>query len=387
MDRPTNIDQLVQAVREHSVAGRAVRPRGGGTKLGWGGSAEAERVSGAGQGAARSEATFTDVDTRGLNRIVEHNEGDFTAVVEAGMSLAAAQAAFARAGQMLAIDPPLGDSDAATIGGVLATNDTGPLRHRYGGMRDLVLGITAVLSDGTVSKSGGKVIKNVAGYDLAKLFTGSFGTLGVVARVAVRLHPALPATATVVGETNEPDRMASAVAALARLPLEADCFDVAWTKGSGRLLVRFAGAAAEERGRAVAGRLVWLEGVKIITDDAAIWERQRASQRATGVGAIVKVSSRLTELSTILRATDTAGASVTSRAGLGLSWISLADASGVADLRRELSPRRCTVLDGAERVSSPWPAVDPGALAVMQRIKARFDPSRTFRPGAFVGGI
>ena len=387
MERPTNIDQLVAAVREHSAAGRAVRPRGGGTKLGWGGSGGAEGASRAGDGAARSAATSTDLDTRGLNRIVEHNEGDFTAVVEAGMSLAAAQAAFARAGQMLAIDPPLGEGDAATIGGVLATNDTGPMRHRYGGMRDLVLGITVVLSDGTISKSGGKVIKNVAGYDLAKLFTGSCGTLGVIARVAVRLHPALPATATVVAETNDPDRMTIAAAGLVRLPLEADCLDVGWTKGTGRLLVRFAGAAAEERGRTLAPLLTGLDGVKVVTDDTSLWARQRASQRATGNGAVVKVSSRLTELAIILRAADAVGASVTSRAGLGLSWISLPDASGVDALRRALAPRACTVHDGADRVASPWPAVDPGALAVMQRIKARFDPSRTFRPGAFVGGI
>ena len=376
MERPTTIDQMAEAVREHADAGRAVRPRGGGTKLGWGTSPR------------DSAPAPTDLDTRALNRVVEHNEGDFTAVVEAGMPLAAAQAAFARAGQMLAIDPPLGENDAATIGGVLATNDTGPMRHRYGGMRDLVLGITVVLSDGTVAASGGKVNKNVAGYDLAKLFTGSFGTLGVVARVAVRLHPALPATATVIGESDDPDRMTAAAAMLARLPLEADCLDVAWTKGAGRMLLRFAGAAAEERGRTIAARLGGLERVKIITDDAALWAEQRASQRTTSAGAaVVKVSSRLMDLAVILRAADSAGGSVTSRAGLGLSWITLPDASGVDTLRRALAPRSCTVLDGANRVAAPWPAVDPGALAVMQRIKTRFDPRRTFRPGAFAGGI
>ncbi len=377
MERPASSEEMAAAVRDHGAGGRTVRPRGGGTKLGWGGSA-----------ATPGAAAPIEMDIRGLNRVVEHNEGDFTAVVEAGMPLLAAQAAFARAGQMLAIDPPLGDGDAATIGGVIATNDTGPMRHRYGGMRDLVLGMTVVLSDGTISKSGGKVIKNVAGYDLAKLFTGSFGTLGIVARVAVRLHPALPATATVVGESDDPDRITAAAAALARLPLEADCLDVAWAQGRGRMLVRFAGAAAEERGRTVAGRLTGLEGVKIITDDTELWAHQRASQRArSGVGAVVKVSSRPMDLAIILRAADAIGGSVTSRAGLGLSWIALPDATRCDALRGELAPRACTVLDGGDRVATPWPAIDPGALAVMQRIKARFDPHRTFRPGAFVGGI
>ena len=101
----------------------------------------------------------------------------------------------------------------------------------------------------------------------------------------------------------------------------------------------------------------------------------------------MKVSSRVTELPVVLRAADAAGASVTSRAALGLSWISLADPTKADSLRRSLAPRACTVHDGAEHLSSPWPAVDAGALALMQRIKIRFDPHRTFRPGAFVGGI
>jgi glycolate oxidase FAD binding subunit len=245
-----------------------------------------------------------------------------------------------------------------------------------------------ILSDGTVASAGGKVIKNVAGYDLAKLFTGSFGTLGVVARVAVRLHPALPATATVVGESDDAGRLTAASAMLARLPLEADCLDIAWARGSGRMLLRFAGAAAEERARTVAARLTGLENVQIVTDDADLWARQRASQRAaSSAGAIVKVSSRLVDLPVILRAADTAGGSVTARAGLGLSWIALPGAATVDALRSALAPRSCTVLDGAAGVETPWPTVEPGALAVMRRIKMRFDPGRTFRPGAFVGGI
>ena len=178
------VEEAAAEIRELA----AVRPRGGGTKLGW---------SAAGEDAV-------DFDTRRLNRILEHNEGDFTAVLEAGVPLVEAQAKFAAAGQMLALDPPLGEGDAATIGGVIATNDSGPLRHRYGGVRDLVVGMTVVLSDGTIAKSGGKVIKNVAGYDLAKLFAGSFGTLGLIGRVAVRLHPAPARTATLTGASDDP---------------------------------------------------------------------------------------------------------------------------------------------------------------------------------------
>ena len=203
----------VGQIAECGGRGQSLRVRGGGTKFEWG------------TPAAEPDAI---VSTAELDRIVEHNEGDLTAILEAGVPLARAQEEFERAGQMLALDPPLGESDAATIGGVVATGDSGPLRHRYGAPRDLVLGMTVALSDGTVAKSGSKVIKNVAGYDLAKLFTGSFGTLGLIATVSVRLHSAPPVTATAHGASDDPDRLAAAAIALGRRPLESDCLDVAW---------------------------------------------------------------------------------------------------------------------------------------------------------------
>jgi glycolate oxidase FAD binding subunit len=363
-ERPETVEAAADLLRE--LNGRTVRPRGGGTKLGW----------------TVGDDPSVDLDTRGLNRILEHNVGDFTAVLEAGAPLAKAQAAFSEAGQMLALDPPLGASDAATIGGVIATNDSGPLRHRFGGVRDLVVGITVVLSDGTIAKSGGKVIKNVAGYDLAKLFAGSFGTLGLIARVAVRLHPAPAVTATVSGASDDPDRLAAAAAALVRLPLEADCLDVAWAEGAGRVLVRFGGATAEQLAHAAAERMDALEAVE--TADEDIWAHQRAAQRGQ---LVVKVSGRPTDLPDVIRAAQEAGGTVASRAALGLSWMSLPPDADVAAVRRALPERACTVLDGADRVDDPWPAPDPGRLAVMKRIKARFDPARAFRPGAFMGGI
>ena len=345
----------------------AVRPRGGGTKLGWG---------------PKSDAP--DFDTRRLNRILEHNVGDFTAVLEAGVPLMEAQAAFAAEGQMLALDPPLGEGDAATIGGVIAANDSGPLRHRYGGMRDLVVGMTVVLSDGTIAKSGGKVIKNVAGYDLAKLFTGSYGTLGLIASVAVRLHPAPARTATLTGSSDDPERLARAAIALAGQPLEAECLDAGWEGEAGWLSLRFGGTTAAEQAEVARGRLD-LDGVAIeAEDDADIWALRRALQRGE---LVVKVSGRPTDLPAVIREARHAGGTVVSRAGLGLSWVNLPAGADADALREALAPRACTVLDGADRVDDPWPAVDPGVLAVMERIKARFDPGRAFKPGTFVGGL
>jgi glycolate oxidase FAD binding subunit len=344
---------------------RPVRPVGGGTKP-W-----------------LPDRGEEPLETRGLNRILEHNVGDFTAVLEAGVPFAVAQSAFAEHGQAIAWDPP---SEGSTLGGIMATADSGPLRHRYGGVRDLVVGVSVVLSDGTIAKAGGKVIKNVAGYDLAKLFAGSFGTLGLIATLSVRLHPNPSHTATAVGASDDPDRLAAAARALARLPLEADCLDVAWEDGAGRVLVRYGGSAAVER---ALGTPLELEGVEAIEDDAPLWEAQRARQRSPG-GAVLKVSGRPTDLPAVIRAAEGAGATVVSRAALGLSWLALAPGDDLAErvqtVRAALSPRACTVLDGAERVGDPWPDAG-GAHVVMERLKARFDPARIFRPGSFVGGL
>jgi glycolate oxidase FAD binding subunit len=361
-----SIEPLAAAIREHGTAGRAVRPVGGGTKLAWGG--------GGPEGAV-------DLETSGLDEIAEHNVGDFTAVLGAGVRLADAQERFAAEGQMLALDPPLGAGDGTTLGGLVATNDSGPLRHRYGGVRDLVVGITVVLSDGTVAKAGGKVIKNVAGYDLAKLFTGSYGTLGLIASVSVRLHPKPVSTATMRARFGDPAAAQPVVEKLAARPLEADCFDVVWRDGAGELALRFSGAAAADQAASAAG-LVELD-TEVIEDDEETWAQIRALQRSPD-GVVVKVSGRASDLTAVLRAASEQHGSAVSRAVLGLSWLAVPD---VAPVRAALSPRACTVLDGADRVGDAWPAPTDGALAVMTRVKERFDPARIFRPGVFVGGI
>jgi glycolate oxidase FAD binding subunit len=307
------------------------------------------------------------IETSALNRILEHNVGDFTAVLEAGVPFADAQRTFAEKGQRLAWDPPIGFPPNATVGGIVATSDSGPLRHRYGGVRDLVVGIHVVLSDGTIAKAGGKVIKNVAGYDLAKLYAGSFGTLGLIGSVAVRLHPLPDRTATVVIEHRNPDQLLEEVLRLARRPLEADKFDVTWSGGHGRILMEFSGASALDQARRV-GTVRDLD-----------WDEVRALQRGE---VVLKVSGRPTDLPKVIRAADDHGGTVVSRAALGLSWIALQNAEGVAGIREALAPRRCVVLDGVTEAGEAVPGQE-----VMERLKARFDPSRIFRPGVFVGGI
>jgi glycolate oxidase FAD binding subunit len=384
-ERPASPEDAAALLRALGEEGRTVRVRGGGTKLAWG---------------AGGEPVAVELETAGLSRVLEHNEGDFTAVLEAGVPLAEAQATFAEAGQMLALDPPLGAGEGeaatgpATVGGLVATADSGPLRHRYLGVRDLVVGITVALSDGSLAKAGGKVIKNVAGYDLGKLFAGSFGTLGLVVSVAVRLHPRPEETATAYGGAADAAKLARAALSLAALPLEADCLDVAWADGAGRVLVRFGGAAAERQAAAAEERLraAGLDDVQATADDEALWAAQRAGQRSV-YGAVVKVSGRPADLGRVLAAAQGAGGRVVARAGLGLAWIALEgdDLAGrVGAVREALAPRACALLDAPADVRAavpPWPDPDPGALAVMRRIKERFDPARIFHPGAYVGGI
>jgi len=347
--KPASVEEAAALLKGHE---RPVRPVGGGTKP-W-----------------LPDRGEEPLETGGLNRILEHNVGDFTAVLEAGVPFEDAQDAFAEHGQMLAWDPP---SDGATVGGIMATADSGPMRHRFGGVRDLVVGVTVVLSDGTVAKAGGKVIKNVAGYDLAKLFAGSFGTLGLIASVSVRLHPRQD-TATLSAPLDD----LTLVHDLARRPLEADAFDVRHENGESWLALRFSGAAAGEQ----AARARELAGGEVIEDDHELWARHRALQRSKG--AVLKVSGRPTDLPEVIRAAE--GGTVVSRAALGLSWIAFDDPARVAAAREALAPRACTVLDGADRVGDQWPDAG-GAQVVMERLKARFDPARIFRPGSFVGGI
>src|SRR5215469_8474406 len=168
---PENEQDLSTALRCADRDGLAVIPRGGGTKL-WG------------NRPARADLILS---TARLNRIVEHAWADLTVTVEAGCVFSDLQHALAPHGQRLALDPLW--PDRATIGGILSTNDSGVWRLTYGGLRDLLIGITLVLPDGTIARSGGKVVKNVAGYDLPKLATGALGTLGVITQAIFRLHP------------------------------------------------------------------------------------------------------------------------------------------------------------------------------------------------------
>lgn len=374
--RPTTFEEAAAGLASAARAGQSVRILGGGTKLEWG---------------APGQPADLELQTSALNQIVEHNAGDLTAVLQAGVRLQEAQRTFAQADQMLALDPPLGEDGAATVGGVIATGDCGPIRHRYGAPRDLVVGITVALSDGTIARAGGKVIKNVAGYDLAKLFSGSFGTLGLILSVSVRLHPIPVATSTAIGGSKEPDVLAAAARALAAAPYELEALDIAWRAGRGGLLARCAGAEAERRAQraALAMSQAGLDQADVTPDDDSLWERQRSGQRSRS-GVLMRVAAPPSTLADVVRAVDSSGGTLVGRVALGSNYIDVAP-EAVPRLAEALPARaRSIVLDAPaalRRDHDPWGRVDAASLELMRRIKARFDPAYACNPGVFVGGI
>ena len=228
--------------------------------------AEASAALAAAHAEGRRLRIGEDLTTEGLDRILEHEAGDLTCTVEAGVRLSALQAALAEQGQRLSLDPP-GDP---TVGALLAENRSGPLRHRYGAPRDLVLGVTLVLADGTIANAGGKVVKNVAGYDLARLVCGSRGRLALIARASFRLHPLPKAARTLVVETGD---AAATVAVLLRSQLEPSALDVLHP---GRVAVLFEGSP-----RAVEAQL---EAARALVGGeeagAEVWHESRGRQAA-----------------------------------------------------------------------------------------------------------
>lgn len=381
--RPGDLREARDAVRD---APGPLLFRGAGTKLDWG---------------EPPDAVATAVDTRDLDDVVRFDPDDATATVGAGITVERLQAVLGERGLWLAIDPPLVEA-GATLGGVLATGDAGPRRLRYGTIRDLVIGLTVVTGDGAVARAGGEVIKNVAGYDLCRLLCGSHGTLGLVTEVVVRLHPLPRSSVTVrIGDVGPPLATALTLELLAT-PLEPSAVDLA----AGALWVRLEGEAAGVNARALAvaelaarhGRdHERLEGAA----EAAAWRDLAAADvDATAAdGAAVTVARAGTlpsRVEAVARAADeaagTAGLTVTftSHTAVGLHTARFAGPerghAAAVDSWREQVTRlgghvtvRRTTATGVDR----WGPI-PG-VALMRRVKERFDPGRRCAPGRFGG--
>lgn len=382
-EMPSEVARVLALANEKD---QRVIPRGGGTKLGWGNSPDTVDVV---------------LSLRRLNRVLEHAAGDMTATVEAGCTIAALQESLAERGQRLALDPMW--PNRATVGGVLATADSGSLRWAFGPPRDLLLGVTVALADGTLARSGGKVVKNVAGYDLPKLFTGSFGTLGVITQATFRLHP-LPAAVTNLAFALDATTVAAFVAAMRECSLVTTAVQICvdWMRKV-IAFVRIEGLseAIEDKVSQVM-RAATAAGAEVLESPSSSdgWSAgERLFDPCEAKLIVCKVAILPTNLQHLLSLLEL-------EASDDVRWQLVLQGYGIAYLKLEIPEPVTSVvarlrsgivgLGGSLVVltcsSDLKPALDvwgePGEpLELMRRIKERFDPRAVLNPGRFIGGI
>ncbi len=394
---PTSLDEVTRCAAAAYAANQAVVPVGNGTQLH------------IGRPPARYDLALS---TRRLNRILAHEAADMTVTVEAGITLAALNAALKPAGQRLPLDPP--HPERTTIGALIATDACGPLRLSHGKVRDLLIGITVVLADGTLAHGGGRVVKNVAGYDLMKLFTGSFGTLGIIVEATFKLRPlpeqemvyVLPAATLAAALDLAIDLLNAAIAPQYVAVVNRGA--AAHVGLDGPAVVLGCGGTAEEIGGQHA-RLAECCGAALRVypqaDAAGLYAALRdfpaAPKEAHVCGCRISVlTSQLAPL--LSRVEEEAArrhveAAMLLHVGNGIAWISIS-ATDTAMLPSLAEWLRATVRGAGgwtvfERVPAtlrdridPWDMEPPG-LQLMRGIKQTLDPRGNLSPGRFVGGI
>jgi glycolate oxidase FAD binding subunit len=380
---PGVADELARALKVATAAGLHVIPRGGNTKSDWG-------------NPPRNADLI--ISTGRLNRVIEHAWADMTATVEAGCTLQQVQETLVKHGQRLAVDPLW--PERATIGGILATNDSGPLRVRFGSLRDLIIGITLALPDGTLAKSGGKVVKNVAGYDLPKLATGSLGTLGIITQGIFRLHPIPREIRTLTFSPPDTVAMRALLLAILDSTLVPSGLQVrAGSSSSTQVDLRFEGTAAGCD--AQCEQVLRMSGTKPEPADD-VWSAAAVIWGPPQNSIICKFSVLPAHLATLLEivkplaeATQISWSIVAQAVGVGFLRLEASDTNTLLpvlqNLREALEIRGgslCLLRAPAEvkKTMDAWGS--PGdALQLMRNIKYQFDPNGTLNPGRFIGGI
>ncbi|MCA2214346.1 FAD-binding oxidoreductase [Jidongwangia harbinensis] len=368
---PASTEEASAVLAAAAAAGLAVVVRGGGSKLDWG---------------MPPERLDLILDTRRLAGVVEHAAGDLITVVRAGTPTDDLDLP----GQQLALDRPV---PGATVGGTVAVNTSGPRRVLYGTARDLLIGMTVVRPDGRVAHAGGKVVKNVAGYDLAKLFTGSYGTLGLITECAFRLHPRPAATAVVCAPAPDPAAAGRLAAAVRDAQVVPSAVEVDAPPG-GPVEVA---ALVEGSVDGVAERAAVLH--KVLGDQARDGVPEWWGTLPWRTGQVgIKLTAPLSRVPALLTEARATGAAVTVRgsAGAGVLYAGLpadppGDVATVVERLRAAAVRAeghvvvLTAPPAVRQLVDLWGPV--GGLALMRRVKDQFDPEHRFAPGRFVGGI
>jgi glycolate oxidase FAD binding subunit len=381
---PGTQEQLAAVIATAYTNNWRVLSCGSGSKLSWGGLAKDIDVV---------------VSTERINQLIEHAVGDLTVTVEAGMKFSHLQALLAGSRQFLALDPTAPES--ATIGGIVATGDTGSLRQRYGSVRDQLLGITFVRADGQIAKAGGRVVKNVAGYDLMKLFTGSYCTLGVISQVTFRLYPLQEASATVVltGKAEAVSQAANTLRGSALTPIQADLLSTKLVSSLGLgeglgLIARFQSiseSVKEQSNRVLSvGEKFGLNGaIYVDADEASLWQRLQERIHSPAKESVItcKIGVLPTAAVEILSQVELGLIHI----GSGLGLLQLEDKSQVLQMRDRTQAYNgfLTILDAPVAVKEQvdvWGYTGNG-LSLMRGIKEQFDSKNILSPGRFVGGI
>lgn len=353
MLNPTDLRSVRDAVLDTSGT---IAIAGAGTAADWGG---------------RLAPVDAVLDTTGLTGVIAHNPGDMTVSVRAGMPLRALAAELAPHGQHVSLDAAR-VAAGATVGGLVATGDAGPAALVYGSLRDLVIGMTVVLADGTVARTGGHVIKNVAGYDLAKLMHGSYGTLAAIAEVVLRLHPVPRASATIALSCTLDEAVGHAAAVLGG-PYEPAALE--WTS-AGALLVRVEGSP-----EAIDARVERVRGALGAGHRAQPWDEHAALVR--GTGAVLRIGTRPSRLAPLLGSLPGVTA-VTAGLGTGVATVSL-DPDGVAEAHALVHAAGGTSMLRSRPADADVPAWGPApsAAGVLRAVKTALDPEGRFGPGRF----
>ncbi|MBD3144359.1 FAD-binding oxidoreductase [Microbispora bryophytorum] len=424
---PESAEEIAAVMRVCATHDLAAVATGGGTKLHWG---------------APPDRCDVLVDLCCMNRPPEHAAGDLVVRAQAGVTVEALARTLAEGGQELALDVPV---PGTTVGGLLATGIAGPRRFRHGTARDLLIGVTVVLADGTIAKSGGKVVKNVAGYDLGKLFTGSYGTLGIIADATFRLHPLPAARAWVTATVERPvtntygtwtnedgltfetlttdlaGSLATMVPAVTESPLEPSAVEMDWPDAEGpcTVAVLVEGAAAAERAKALCALMGGaLSDVQVTEEPPPWWGRLPEPPAPDGPPGTLGEGDRDSDGGEILlevrntpsHLTDSFVGPLTAAHEAGVRAAvrgSLASHVFHVALPPGTEPRRVAAFTGGLRahmeadgdgrvvvLAAPQEAArrldrwgHVGALPLMRRVKERFDPDRRLSPGRFLGGI
>lgn len=378
---PPTITSLAQIIKLAYQNDWKILPAGNGNKLQWG-------------NLVRNIDLV--ISTTKLNRVINHAVEDLTVTVESGVKLADLQAILAEKGQFLPIDPSYPDN--ATIGGIVATADTGSLRQRYGGIRDLILGLSFVRYDGEIAKAGGKVVKNVAGYDLMKLFTGSYGTLGIISEVTFRVYPLAENSQTLIltGEKENIEQIRQIILSSSLTPISADIISPLFSQKLDLdekfgLIIRFQ-TIPESIATQVNQLKSWQEklSLKLVSyseqDEIILWQKiqQLIAINSLDSAVLCKVGI-LPQFSVNLLDKCQQFGIINISTGLGKLTLNSENLLQLLTKLRsfcEINQGFLTILEAPVNFKKQ---IEPlgyigNALSIMQKLKEKFDPKNIFKP-------